>query len=61
MKLQIDEHGVMTDCTVINSSDAPDWWVDEVHRAAKKMTFIPGHNDGKPVPMQFVQPMLWRY
>jgi hypothetical protein len=38
-----------------------DWWVRAVEEAAKKMTFIPGHHDGKPMPMQFVQPMLWRY
>jgi hypothetical protein len=40
---------------------APDWWVDAVNDAAKQMTFIPGYHDGKPVPMQFVQPMLWFY
>ena len=61
MKLQIDEHGVMTACTVIDDSDAPDWWVNAVNEAAKQMTFIPGYHDGKPVPMLFVQPMLWRY
>lgn len=61
MRLQIDEHGVMTNCTVINHSGAPDWWVDAVNKAAKQMTFIPGYNNGKPAPMLFVQPMLWRY
>ncbi len=40
---------------------APQWWVDTVDEATKKMTFIPGYHDGKPVPMQFVQPMLWWY
>lgn len=61
MKLQIDERGVMTGCTLIDDWDAPDWWLRAVNTAAKRMTFIPGHHDGKPVPMQFVQPMLWRY
>ena len=61
MRLQIDEHGQMTACTVINNADAPEWWVDAVNDAAKQMTFIPGHHEGKPVPMLFVQPMLWRY
>lgn len=61
MKLQIDERGVMTQCTLIDDWDAPDWWIDAVNTAAKQMTFIPGHHDGKPVPMLFVQPMLWRY
>ena len=61
MELQIDEHGVMTNCKVMNHTDAPDWWVNEVNRAAKQMTFIPGNNNGKPEPMLFVQPMLWRY
>ena len=61
MKLQIDEQGQMTSCSILNNSNAPDWWVDTVNEAAKQMTFIPGRHDGKPVPMQFVQPMLWRY
>jgi hypothetical protein len=61
MKLQIDEQGQMTSSTVINNTDAPAWWVDAVNDAAKQMTFIPGYHEGKPVPMQFVQPMLWRY
>jgi hypothetical protein len=61
MKLQVDEQGRMTACTVVNNTGAPDWWVDAVNDAAKQMTFIPGYHEGKPVPMQFVQPMLWRY
>jgi hypothetical protein len=61
LKLQVDENGQMTACNVINNKEAPDWWVDAVNDAAKQMTFIPGYHDGKPVPMQFVQPMLWFY
>lgn len=61
LKLQVDEQGQMTSCTIVNNTNAPAWWVDAVNDAAKQMTFIPGHHDGKPVPMQFVQPMLWRY
>lgn len=61
LKLQIDEQGRMTACAVINKAGAPGWWVDAVNDAAKQMTFIPGYHDGKPAPMQFVQPMLWRY
>jgi hypothetical protein len=61
MKLHIDERGVMTECKLIDDWDAPDWWIDAVNTAAQQMTFIPGYNDGKPVPMLFVQPMLWRY
>jgi hypothetical protein len=61
LKLQIDEQGRITACNVINNRGAPDWWVDAVNDAAKQMTFIPGYHEGKPVPMQFVQPMLWRY
>jgi len=61
MKLQIDEQGLMTSCTIINNTKAPAWWVDAVNEAAKQMTFIPGYHEGKPVPTQFVQPMLWRY
>jgi hypothetical protein len=61
MKLQIDEHGVMTDFTLINDSGAPDTWVRAVRAAAKEMTFIPGYHDGKPVPMLYVQPMIWKY
>ena len=61
IELQIDEHGAMTKSKVINTAGAPQWWVDTVDEAAKKMTFIPGYHDGKPVPMQFVQPMLWWY
>lgn len=61
MKLQLDERGVMTDFTLDNDSDAPDWWVEAVRAAAKEMTFIPGYHDGKPVPMLYIQPMLWNY
>lgn len=61
MKLQIDEHGAITNCTLTNDAGAPDWWLESVRTAAKQMTFIPGHHDGKPVPMLYVQPMLWRY
>jgi hypothetical protein len=61
IELQIDEQGAMTKSKVINTAGAPQWWVDTVDEATKKMTFIPGYHDGKPVPMQFVQPMLWWY
>lgn len=61
LELQVDEHGGITKSKVFNTSNAPQWWVDTVDEAAKKMTFIPGYHDGKPVPMQFVQPMLWWY
>ena len=30
-------------------------------RSIQELLNIPGYHDGKPVPMQFVQPMLWWY
>jgi hypothetical protein len=35
--------------------------VQAVRSAAKEKRFIPGYHDGKPVPMLYIQPMLWNY
>ena len=51
----------MTKSRIIKTENSPQWWVDAVDEAAKKMTFIPGYHDGKPAPMLFVQPMIWWY
>lgn len=61
MSLRIDERGAVTDCTLTADEDVPDTWVTAVRTAAMKMTFIPGHRDGKPMPMLFVEPVVWRY
>lgn len=56
MRLSIDEHGKITDKGLTNASGAPALVVDAIDRHIDKMDFIPGHHDGKPVPMLYLEP-----
>jgi hypothetical protein len=61
MNLQIDAAGVVQECTLTGESSPPQGWVDSIRAATKHFTFVPGYHDGKPVPMLYVEPMMWAY
>lgn len=55
-KLHIDEDGKVLESLVINASGAPDWLVKRLEAQAKRMEFMPGYFQGKPVEMFYAEP-----
>ena len=55
-RLRIDETGRVTEFSVTNASGAPQKYVDKVEKSIKKMQFMPGFVDRKPVPMMYIEP-----
>jgi hypothetical protein len=60
-EFQIDEHGAIQDFTLSNEPDVSDEWVARVRAAAPEFKFIPGHYEGKPVAMHYVEPLTWTH
>jgi para-nitrobenzyl esterase len=57
-KLHIDEHGRVLDFQLTNVSNVPEWFVNRIEAQVKRMEFMPGYFDGKPVPMHYVEPVV---
>lgn len=57
-KLHIDEHGKVLESLMINASGAPDFLVERVEEQAKRMQFMPGYFEGKPVSMFYTEPVF---
>jgi len=55
-KMRIDEHGKVLEYVVTNVSDAPNLLVERIEEQVKRMEFMPGYFEGKPVPMSYVEP-----
>jgi hypothetical protein len=60
-EFQIDEHGSIEDFKVVNDPGVTDEWVTRVRAAAPGFKFIPGHFEGKPTPMRYIEPMTWTH
>lgn len=55
-KMQIDEEGKVLECVVTNPSGAPDVLVKRIEEQVKRMEFMPGYFEGKPVSMFYTEP-----
>ena len=56
-KMQIDEEGKVLECVVTNPSGAPDVLVKRIEEQVKRMEFMPGYFEGKPVSMLYTEPV----
>lgn len=56
-KMRIDQDGKVLDYVVTNASGAPDWLVKRIEAQAKRMEFMPGYSQGKPVEMFYTEPV----
>ncbi len=58
-KMRIDEHGKVTEYKIEQpAAYVPQWFVEGLEAQIKRMEFMPGYHDGKPVPMAYVEPWL---
>jgi hypothetical protein len=55
-KMRIDEHGKVSEYHMTNASNAPAYLVEQIERGVKRMEFMPGLFEGKPVSMRYVEP-----
>ncbi|HKS54999.1 MAG TPA: hypothetical protein VJS12_06920 [Steroidobacteraceae bacterium] len=55
--LHIDEHGKVLECAINNVSGAPEWLVARIKAQTKRMAFMPGYFQGKPVAMLYIEPV----
>jgi hypothetical protein len=56
-KMQIDEAGKVLECVVTNPSGAPEVLVKRIEEQVKRMEFMPGYFEGKPVSMFYTEPV----
>ena len=56
-KMQIDADGKVLECVVTNPSGAPEVLVKRVEEQVKRMEFMPGYFEGKPVSMLYTEPV----
>lgn len=57
-KMRIDEYGKVLESRVINASGAPNLLVERIEEHAKRMKFMPGYFEGKPVEMFYTEPVF---
>jgi hypothetical protein len=60
MEMQVDERGVIKDVKLTEDLGAPKPWAEAVHAATQRFTYLPGYNDGKPVPVRHIEPIIRR-
>jgi hypothetical protein len=56
-KMRIDQDGKVVESAVTDASGAPDWLVKRVEAQMKRMEFMPGYFEGKPVEMFYAEPV----
>jgi hypothetical protein len=56
-KLWIDEHGKVTGQSLTNVSHTPRQFLFEILDSVKRMQFVPGQHEGKPVSMLYMEPV----
>jgi hypothetical protein len=56
--MHIDEYGKVLEYQVINASGAPDYFVERIEEQVKRMEFMPGYFEGKPVSMLQIEPVF---
>jgi hypothetical protein len=56
-KMHIAADGQVLESQVTNSSDTPDWFVKRIEEQMKRMQFMPGYFQGKPVEMFYTEPV----
>jgi hypothetical protein len=57
-KMHIDEYGKVLECVVINAAGAPAFLVRRTEEQMKRMEFMPGYFEGKPVEMLYAEPLF---
>lgn len=57
-KMHIDEDGKVLESLVINASGVPDFFVKRTEEQVKRMKFMPGYFEGKPVEMFYTEPVF---
>lgn len=55
-KMHIDEHGNVSQYVLMNASDTAPYFVERIEVGVRRMKFMPGLYEGKPVPMYYVEP-----
>jgi hypothetical protein len=56
--LHIDEDGKVLECVVTNASGVPAFFVKRIEEQVKRMEFMPGYFEGKPVAMFYTEPVF---
>jgi hypothetical protein len=56
----IDADGNVVSCSVRQTARAPKRYIEQVKATMRRMRFLPGYYEGKPVPMELVQPWFWQ-
>ena len=55
-KMQIDEQGNVSEYMLTDTTNAEPWMLGRLDAGVRRMRFMPGLFEGKPVPMLYVEP-----
>jgi hypothetical protein len=55
-KMQIDEQGNVSEYMLTDTTNAEQWMLGRLDAGVRRMRFMPGLFEGKPVPMLYVEP-----
>jgi hypothetical protein len=55
-KMQIDEQGNVSEYMLTDATNAEPWMLKRLDAGVRRMQFMPGLFEGKPVPMHYLEP-----